>query len=192
MGWDTSWELVIRTFAYTNHTLLPEALETWGENLFEKVLPRHTQLVREINRRFIENEVCSKWPDDQEKKNSMAIVSEGNIKMAFLSVVGSKSVNGVAALHNKLLREKLLRDFAELYPHKFNNKTNGITPRRWLLGCNPKLANLISSAIGNRWVRDLTLLRGLEDFADDPSFSRRVYENRWTTRELLLVNLNGK
>ena len=126
MGWDTSWELVIRTFAYTNHTLLPEALETWGENLFEKVLPRHTQLVREINRRFIENEVCSKWPDDQEKKNSMAIVSEGNIKMAFLSVVGSKSVNGVAALHTKLLREKLLRDFAELYPHKFNNKTNGI------------------------------------------------------------------
>ena len=96
-----------------------------GENLFEKVLPRHTQLVREINRRFIENEVCSKWPDDQEK-NSMAIVSEGNIKMAFLSVVGSKSVNGVAALHTKLLREKLLRDFAELYPHKFNNKQTGL------------------------------------------------------------------
>ena len=192
MGWDASWELVIRTFAYTNHTLLPEALETWGENLFEKVLPRHTQLVREINRRFIENEVSSKWPDDQEKKNSMAIVSEGNIKMAFLSVVGSKSVNGVAALHTKLLREKLLRDFAELYPHKFNNKTNGITPRRWLLGCNPKLANLISSAIGDKWVRDLTLLRGLEDFADDPSFQEEFMKIKLDNKRTLAGQIERK
>ena len=113
----------------------PGSFGNMGGKLFEKVFPRHTQLVREINRRFIENEVCSKWPDDQEKKNSMAIVSEGNIKMAFLSVVGSKSVNGVAALHTKLLREKLLRDFAELYPHKFNNKNKRDYPKKmvaWL------------------------------------------------------------
>ena len=122
----------------------------------------------------------------------MAIVSEGNIKMAFLSVVGSKSVNGVAALHTKLLREKLLRDFAELYPHKFNNKTNGITPRRWLLGCNPKLANLISSAIGDKWVRDLTLLRGLEDFADDPSFQEEFMKIKLDNKRTLAGQIERK
>ena len=129
LGWEKSWNLVRRTFAYTNHTLLPEALETWGEALFEHVLPRHMQIVREINRRFVEEELASKWPGDHEKIQNMSIVEGGQVRMAYLSVVGSHSVNGVAALHTKLLKGKLMKDFADLYPEKFNNKTNGITPR---------------------------------------------------------------
>ena len=123
--------MVRNTFAYTNHTLLPEALETWSEDLFGRVLPRHLQLVKEINRRFQE-EVRTRFPDDESRVARMSIVSDGQVRMAFLSVVASRSVNGVAALHTKLLKENLLRDFAELYPDRFNNKTNGITPRRWL------------------------------------------------------------
>ena len=170
MPWDESWEIVKRTFAYTNHTLLPEALETWSEGLFSKVLPRHYDLVLEVNRRFLHDEVDTIFPDDIEKRNRMAIVSNGQIRMAHLSVVGSHSVNGVAALHTKLLKEKLLNDFAKLYPSRFNNKTNGITPRRWLIGCNPRLAELIESRIGPSWVRNASLLRELEKHADDISF----------------------
>ena len=139
IAWERAWGLVRKTFAYTNHTLLPEALETWGESLFEKVLPRHLQIVREINRRFVAEELAARWPEDREKAHALSIVADGQIRMAFLSVVGSYSVNGVAALHTKLLKNRLLKDFADLYPGKFNNKTNGITPRRWLLGCNPEL-----------------------------------------------------
>ena len=170
IGWENSWKLVKKTFAYTNHTLLPEALETWSEQLFEKVLPRHLQIVREINRRFVENELKPRWSEDLEKINQMAIVADGSVRMAFLSVVGSHSVNGVAALHTKLLKEKLLSNFASLYPERFNNKTNGITPRRWLFGCNPELSKLISNSIGSDWVKDLSLLRNLEQFAADSSF----------------------
>ena len=112
LSWDFSWALVQKTFAYTNHTLLPEALETWSEGLFAKVLPRHLDIVREINRRFVEKELAVKWPDDGEKHHRMAIIADGQIRMAFLSVVGSHSVNGVAALHTKLLKERLLKDFA--------------------------------------------------------------------------------
>lgn len=172
LSWDISWSLVEQTFAYTNHTLLPEALETWSEGLFAKVLPRHIDIVREINRRFVENTLSQKWPNDPELCNRMAILADGQIRMAFLSVVGSQSVNGVAALHTKLLKEKLLKDFAELYPNKFNNKTNGITPRRWLLGSNPKLSNLVTSIVGDGWVTNLDQLRGLEKVADDPSFQQ--------------------
>ena len=137
---------------------------------FEKVLPRHLQIVREINRRFVENELKPRWSEDLEKINQMAIVADGSVRMAFLSVVGSHSVNGVAALHTKLLKEKLLSNFASLYPERFNNKTNGITPRRWLFGCNPELSKLISNSIGSDWVKDLSLLRNLEQFAADSSF----------------------
>ena len=172
LSWDISWSLVEQTFAYTNHTLLPEALETWSEGLFAKVLPRHIDIVREINRRFIEQKLSQKWPGDQDRQNRMAIIADGQIRMAFLSVVGSQSVNGVAALHTKLLKEKLLKDFAELYPDRFNNKTNGITPRRWLLGSNPELSKLVSSIVGEDWVTDLSKLRGLEKVADDPTFQR--------------------
>ncbi|MDG1137918.1 MAG: glycogen/starch/alpha-glucan phosphorylase [Opitutales bacterium] len=170
MDWDTAWKIVKSTFAYTNHTLLPEALETWSEGLFEKVLPRHLQIVQEINRRFIKDELESRWPSDGSKINNMSIVSHGLIHMAHLSVVGSHSVNGVAALHTQLLKENLLSDFADLYPTRFNNKTNGITPRRWLLGCNPELSELINDSIGTGWTKDLNLLRGLEVFAENESF----------------------
>ena len=173
MPWERAWDLVRKTFAYTNHTLLPEALETWGESLFEKVLPRHLQIVREINRRFVAEELAVRWPEDGEKANALSIVADGQVRMAFLSVVGSHSVNGVAALHTKLLKNRLLKDFADLYPEKFNNKTNGITPRRWLLGCNPELAELVTSVVGEEWITDLSLLRGLEKVADDSSFQEK-------------------
>jgi len=173
LSWDMSWALVQQTFAYTNHTLLPEALETWSEGLFAKVLPRHLDIVREINRRFVEKELMQKWPNDHEKHHRMAIIADGQIRMAFLSVVGSHSVNGVAALHTKLLKERLLKDFAELYPDRFNNKTNGITPRRWLLSCNKELSDLVTTVVGEDWITNLSKLRGLEKVADDPSFQQQ-------------------
>jgi starch phosphorylase len=172
MTWDKAWSLVTRTFAYTNHTLLPEALEKWSVALFQKVLPRHLQIIFEINKRFLE-EVEAKWPGDAEKKRILSIIEEGHqqmVRMAHLSVVGGHSVNGVAALHTKLIKSDLFPEFDQLYPGRFNNKTNGITPRRWLLACNPRLSDLITSKIGHGWERDLDLLRGLEAYADDAQF----------------------
>ena len=192
LGWEKSWNLVRRTFAYTNHTLLPEALETWGEALFEHVLPRHMQIVREINRRFVEEELASKWPGDHEKIQNMSIVEGGQVRMAYLSVIGSHSVNGVAALHTKLLKGKLMKDFADLYPEKFNNKTNGITPRRWLLGCNPELAKLIDSVVGPEWVTDLNLLRGLEKVADDASFQEEFMKIKQGNKGVLAHMLESE
>lgn len=172
MAWDKAWGLVTRTFAYTNHTLLPEALEKWSVGLFQKVLPRHLQLIFEINKRHLE-QVEAHWPGDSAKKRVLSIIEEGStqmVRMAHLSVVGSFSVNGVAALHTQLLKSDLFPEFNEFYPGKFNNKTNGITPRRWLLACNPRLSHLITSKIGHGWERDLDKLRGLEAFADDAQF----------------------
>ena len=172
MSWDKAWGLVTRTFAYTNHTLLPEALEKWSVPLFNKVLPRHLQIIFEINKRLLE-EVETKWPGDVHRKRLMSIIEEGHVqmvRMANLSVVASFSVNGVAALHTKLIKSDLFPEFDEFYPGKFNNKTNGITPRRWLLACNPRLSDLITSKIGAGWERDLDQLRGLEPFADDAQF----------------------
>lgn len=187
LSWDISWALVQQTFAYTNHTLLPEALETWSEGLFEKVLPRHLDIVREINRRFVEKELAQKWPNDTEKHHRMAIIADGQIRMAFLSVVGSHSVNGVAALHTKLLKERLLKEFAELYPDRFNNKTNGITPRRWLLSCNEELSDLVTSVVGDDWITNLSKLRGLEKVADDPSFQQKFLAIKKGCKENLAV-----
>jgi starch phosphorylase len=172
MTWEKSWDLVTRTFAYTNHTLLPEALEKWSVGLFQKVLPRHLQLIFEINKRHLE-EVEAKWPGDIHKKRMLSIIEEGGhqmVRMAHLSVVASFSVNGVAALHTKLLKSDLFPEFDEMFPGKFNNKTNGITPRRWLLACNPRLSHLITSKIGHGWERDLDKLHALEPFATDPQF----------------------
>jgi starch phosphorylase len=172
MSWDKAWSLVKRTFAYTNHTLLPEALEKWSVPLFNKVLPRHLLIIFEINKRLLE-EVEAKWPGDVEKKRHMSIIEEGHVqmvRMANLSVVASFSVNGVAALHTKLIKSDLFPEFDEFYPGKFNNKTNGITPRRWLLACNPRLSDLITSRIGSGWERDLDQLRALEPFANDAQF----------------------
>ena len=185
MAWDPAWSLVKQTFAYTNHTLLPEALETWSEGLFAKVLPRHYDLVLEVNRRFLSLEIEKLAPGDHQKKHRMAIVADGQVRMAHLSVVGSHSVNGVAALHTKLLQEKLLSEFAELYPDRFNNKTNGITPRRWLLGCNPKLASLVDDSIGKTWITQAHELRGLAKFADDSSFRQKFRAIKTENKENL-------
>jgi starch phosphorylase len=172
MAWEKAWSLVTRTFAYTNHTLLPEALEKWSVPLFGKVLPRHLQIIFEINKRFLD-EVELKWPGDVEKKRKLSIIEEGHVqmvRMGNLSVVGSFSVNGVAALHTQLIKSDLFPEFHELYPGKLNNKTNGITPRRWLLACNPRLSHLINQHIAPGWERDLDRLRQLEPLAEDPQF----------------------
>ncbi len=172
MTWDKAWSIVTRTFAYTNHTLLPEALEKWSVGLFQKVIPRHLQIIFEINKRFMD-EVEAKWPGDTHMKQILSLIEEGGtqmVRMAHLSVVGGHSVNGVAALHSALLKRDLFPEFDELFPGKFNNKTNGITPRRWLLACNPRLSNLITGRIGHGWERDLDKLHALEPFADDPQF----------------------
>jgi starch phosphorylase len=172
MPWDDAWGVVTKVFAYTNHTLLPEALEKWSVPLFQKVLPRHLQLIFEINKRLLD-QVEAKYPGDAQKKRSMSLIEEGNVqmvRMAHLAVVGSHSVNGVAALHTELLKRHLFSDFNEFYPGKFNNKTNGITPRRWLQASNAGLSALITSKIGDGWVKHQEELRKLEQWADDPQF----------------------
>lgn len=172
LPWDEAWSIVTKTFAYTNHTLLPEALEKWSVPLFQKVLPRHLQLIYEINKRLLES-VEAAYPGDSSKKQVMSLIEEGGVqmvRMANLAVVGSHSVNGVAALHTELLKKHLFFDFNVFYPGKFNNKTNGITPRRWLHASNPRLSELINSKIGNGWVKNLDELRKLEQWGDDPTF----------------------
>ncbi len=176
LPWKKAWSIVTRTFSYTNHTLMPEALEKWGVNLFRKVLPRHLQIIFEINKSFLE-EVEKKWPGDTEKKRNLSLIEEGGgqmIRMGHLSVVGSHSVNGVAAIHTSLVKSDLFPDFHALWPKKINNKTNGITPRRWLLSCNPRLADLITRNIGHGWERDLDRLRELEPLAEDASFREEL------------------
>ena len=178
LSWEKAWSIVTRTLAYTNHTLLPEALEKWSVGLFHKVLPRHLQIIFEANKRFLV-EVEKMWPGDLEKVRKLSLIEEGDhqmVRMANLAVIGSHSVNGVAALHTQLLKSDLFPEFDELYPGKFNNKTNGITPRRWLLSCNPRLAELISSRIGRGWERNLDELRALEPLAKDPEFQRQFME----------------
>jgi starch phosphorylase len=175
MAWDAAWEIIGRTFGYTNHTLLPEALEKWSVALFERVLPRHLQIIFDINSRVLKS-VEAKWPGDVDKMRVCSLVEENNgkmIRMANLAVVGSHAVNGVAALHTELLKKHLFPDFDALYPGKFQNKTNGITPRRWLAQCNPSLSALITKSLGSAaWMRDLDLLRGLEKFADNEAFQK--------------------
>lgn len=178
LDWEYAWSIVTRVFAYTNHTLLPEALEKWSVALFHKVLPRHLQIVFDINAHFLE-QVEARWPGDFEAKRSLSLIEEGEqqmVRMAHLSVIGSHSVNGVAELHTAILKRELFADFNILSPGKINNKTNGITPRRWLLACNPRLSTLITARIGDAWIKDLTQLRALEPFADDIEFQREFME----------------
>ena len=175
MGWDEAWHITHRTMAYTNHTLLPEALEKWPVAMFRRLLPRLLEIIYEINARFIA-EISHRWPGDSDRIQRMSLIEEGSepmIRMAYLAIVGSFSVNGVAELHSRLLREGLFRDFAELWPHKFNNKTNGVTQRRWLAACNHGLSELITEAIGDGWVVDLSQIGRLRDHADDREFQRR-------------------
>ena len=176
LEWDDAWEITRNSCNYTNHTLLPEALERWSVPLFEKVLPRHLEIIYEINHRFLQGEVEAKWPGDDAKKAELSIIEEGQpkmIRMAYLSVVGSTRVNGVAALHTDLLKKHLFSSFHELYPDKLVNMTNGITPRRWLLACNPGLSDLITEKLGSDWPKDLDRLTELSDFADDTDFQER-------------------
>jgi len=176
LPWDQAWAICQKVFSYTNHTLLPEALETWSVPLFGRVLPRHLQIIYEINHRFLQNEVAVKWPGDLEKLQKLSIIDDRGakaVRMAHLSVVGGHATNGVAALHTRLLKEKLFPEFNELYPGKFLNMTNGITFRRWLMVCNPELTALINENIGDAWTKDAARLRELEPFADAPHFQQK-------------------
>jgi len=173
--WEKAWDICINTFAYTNHTLMPEALETWPVELLARVLPRHLEIIYEINRRFL-GEVALRHPGRADLLRDMSIIEEGvpkKVRMAHLAIVGSHSVNGVAELHTHLLKTKIFKNFHEFYPGRFNCKTNGITQRRWLLKCNPGLAGLITSTIGGEWVTNLDHLRNLEVHADDPDFRQK-------------------
>ncbi len=177
LEWDAAWRIVSQTMAYTNHTLLPEALERWPVRMFRQLLPRVLDILFEINARFLA-EVARRWPGDGERLRRMSLIEEGDepqVRMAFLAIVASFSINGVAEIHSRLLREGLFRDFYELWPQRFNNKTNGVTPRRWLAMCNPALRRLIDEAIGGDWVVDLSQLQRLVPLASDNDF-----QARWT------------
>nr|VFK34537.1 MAG: starch phosphorylase [Candidatus Kentron sp. MB]VFK76892.1 MAG: starch phosphorylase [Candidatus Kentron sp. MB] len=187
LTWEKAWDITTRCMAYTNHTLLPEALERWPVRLFETLLPRLLEIIYEINAQFLA-EVDSRWPGDGERIARMSLIEEGDekqIRMAYLAIVGSFSVNGVAALHSRLLQEDLFHDFHELWPEKFNNKTNGVTPRRWLAWCNPLLADFITEAIGDGWITDLDQLQKLAPLADDAKFRKRWWEIKTKNKERL-------
>jgi starch phosphorylase len=175
MEWEQAWHVTRHTLAYTNHTLLPEALESWPLPLFKNVLPRHLEIIYEINRRFLD-EVRLKFPDDNDRLSRMSLINEAgakSVRMANLACVGSHAINGVAELHTELLKAHTLRDFYEHFPDRFSNKTNGVTPRRWMVLCNPRLTALISEKIGDGWITDLDELRKLEAFVDDADFVAR-------------------
>lgn len=187
MPWDKAWDITVNTMAYTNHTLMPEALEKWPVSLMRNLLPRHLNIIYEINRRFLDK-VKVELGDDSNRLSRMSIVSEGEnpvVHMANLGIVGSRKVNGVAALHSRLLRESMFRDFDELYPDKFTNKTNGITPRRWLKQCNPELSDLITEKIGKEWVTDLDQLKKLNKFADDKKFRKKFRDIKLKNKKRL-------
>jgi glycogen phosphorylase len=178
MDWDNAWDITTGTFGYTNHTILPEALEQWPVSLMEKVLPRHIQIIYEINRRFLES-IASAYPGDRGRLARLSIIEEGpekKVRMANLAIIGSHSVNGVAALHSEIIKHQVFKEFYELWPEKFNNKTNGITQRRWLKLCNPKLSSLINSRTGDTWTTNLFDLKKLIPFADDASFQEEWRE----------------
>ncbi len=187
MDWRQAWGITTRTLAYTNHTLLPEALERWPVWLFQKLLPRPMEIIHEINARFLD-QVEQRWPGDAERLGRMSIIEEGHeqqVRMAYLAIVGSYSVNGVAELHSELLKEGLFRDFYEMWPDKFNNKTNGVTQRRWLAGCNPGLRGLLAETIGEGWIRDLSQLRGLVPHAEKPAFRQRWHAVKQANKQRL-------
>jgi len=189
MDWDTAWATTRKTFAYTNHTLLPEALEHWPIAVFAKVLPRHLEIVYEINARFLD-EVRIRFLGDEARLVRMSLIDENGgryVRMAHLACVGSHAVNGVADLHSELIKQNLLKDFHDLWPEKFSNKTNGVTPRRWLALTNPRLASLICEAIGDGWIKDLDRLRELEKFADEPGFQKAWRDIKRANKEDLAV-----
>ncbi len=187
LDWDDAWAITVKTFGYTNHTVLPEALEKWTVSLLEYVLPRHMQIIYEINWRFL-NEVNKAFPGDNERLRRMSIIEEGGekkVRMAYLGIAGSHSVNGVAALHSEIIKDSIFRDFYELWPEKFNNKTNGITQRRWLKLCNQGLSKLISSKIDSDWAKDLYQLKKIEAYQDDQDFCSEWQKVKLANKERL-------
>lgn len=191
LDWDKAWGICTKVFAYTNHTLLPEALEKWPARMLEKILPRHLEIIYEINHRFMK-EVDKKWPGDNVVKAKLSIIEEGNekmVRMGHLSVIGSFAVNGVAELHSRLVKQNLFPEFDALWPGKLTNVTNGITPRRWLKACNPKLSKLIDKKIGADWPRDLKKLEGLEKYATNKTFQKQFMQVKQQNKELLAVEI---
>ena len=192
LGWDEAWDLTRRTLAYTNHTVLPEALEKWPLELFQVLLPRHQEIIAEIDRRLV-GEIRTRFPGDEGRVSRARVIDEaaGRVRMAHLAVVGCHSTNGVAKIHSGLLRTTTLKDLAELYPERFGNKTNGVTARRWLLLANPGLSALVSDAIGDGWVTDLAQLRGLAPLADDASFRESLLDSKRRAKEDLATWLRA-
>lgn len=195
-SWDRAWQVTGSTMAYTNHTLLPEALERWPVKLFECLLPRLLEIIYEINARFL-GQVASRWPGDTDRLRRMSIIEEGEVpmvRMAYLAIVGSFSINGVAALHTELLKQGLFQDFFEFWPDRFNNKTNGVTPRRWLAASNPSLRKLIDETVANGWISDLPALEKLATLADNSTFQRQWQkvktENKQRLAKLVKVDCN--
>lgn len=187
MEWDKAWYVARGTIAYTNHTVLPEALEKWSVDLLGRLLPRHLQIIFEVNRRFL-REVLIRWPNDLERLSRMSLIEEGRekrVRMSHLAIVGSHSVNGVAELHTEILKERVFKDFHEMYPDRFSAKTNGVTPRRWLLQCNPELAAAISDRIGTGWARDLDQLEKLLPLASDAEFCKLTRQIKHRNKERL-------
>lgn len=188
LSWDEAWKITVPTLGYTNHTLMPEALEKWAVAMFEKLLPRHLEIIYEINAKFLQ-QVNARYPGDCGKLQSMSLIEEGEckqIRMAHLAMVGSHSVNGVAALHTQLLQERVVPDFAQMFPERFNNKTNGVTQRRFLLKANPALANLITEKVGDKWITDLYQLRDLKKFADDANFRKQFMAAKLKAKQVFV------
>ncbi len=194
MPWEKAWDITVNTMAYTNHTLMPEALEKWPVSLMRTLLPRHLHIIYEINKRFLDK-IELKYPNDRDKQNRLAIVSEGEdpvVHMAHLGIVGARKINGVAALHSQLLKDKMFREFYEIYPDRFTNKTNGITPRRWLRQCNRELADLITEHIGGDWITNLDELKKLIPLAEDKEFRDRFAEIKLNNKKKLAAYIEFK
>ena len=194
LPWEKAWEISVGTFGYTNHTVMPEALEKWPVSMFENLLPRHLQIIYEINRRFLED-VWRRFPGDFDKIRNMSLIEEGPekmIRMANLAIVGSHSINGVAAIHTEILKEQLFRNFYEMYPERFNNKTNGITLRRWLKKANSGLSDLVTEKIGDGWVRDLDELKKIAPLAEDRAFRERWIEVKRANKKRLAAYIKSK
>ncbi len=194
LAWDTAWNITVSVMGYTNHTLMPEALEKWPEPMLKKLLPRHLQIIFEINRRFL-NLAITIFPNDMNSIREISIIEESNpkqIRMANLCITGSHSTNGVAALHTELLKSRLVPGFAKIFPERFNNKTNGITQRRWLLHANPPLAELITSTIGDNWITDFSQIRKLESWADDAHFRKKFLKTKENAKQKLSLLMERK
>ncbi|MBI5664049.1 MAG: glycogen/starch/alpha-glucan phosphorylase [Nitrospirae bacterium] len=187
LPWEKAWDITVGTFGYTNHTVMPEALEKWPVSMFESLLPRHLQIIYEINRRFLE-EINWRYPGDFEKRKRMSLIEDGDdkmIRMANLAIVGSHSVNGVSKLHTEILKDRIFKDFYDMFPERFNNKTNGITPRRWLKKANPLLSDLITERIGDGWITDLEELKKLAPLSEDYNFRERWMEVKTENKKRL-------